>query len=112
MRSRRALGLWGGAGPRGCLEFKGMLLRTDLMVLEVGPCASRGSCAYLKGRILTVDFLLITTTAMSKNQPAFLCFFPVCLPAPVERVPPKKRKKPLPLFSTPCVQSWDRKVVF
>ena len=45
------------------------------MVLEVGPCASGGSCAYLKGRILTADFLLITTTAMSKNQPAFLCLF-------------------------------------
>lgn len=109
MRSRRALGVWGGAGPRGCLEFKGVLLRTDLVVLEVGPCASGG---YLKGRILTVDFLLITTTAMSKNQSAFLCFFPVCLFAPVGRVPPKKRKKPLPLFSMPCVQSWDRKMVF
>ena len=61
------------------------------------PCASRGSGAYLQGHILTAEFLLLTTTAKTKNQPAFPSFS-VCLLVPVERVPPKWGKKPSPYF--------------
>ena len=77
MRSRRPLGVWGGAGPRGCLEFKGVLLRTDLVVLEVGPCASGG---YLKGRILTVDFFVDYHHCPVQESVSFPLLF-YCLPA-------------------------------